>query len=292
MTNAQPKFAGLNEPFSDYDKARFAVIPVPYEKTTSYGKGTAKGPHAILDASRYMELYDEELGCNTAETGIATLKPVLSDDEPQVLAEKLRGVCLKVLQDKKFPVVLGGEHSISLGMLLALKDYYKDVCVLQFDAHADLRDEYYGSKYSHACVMRRIREHAPAVQVGIRSYSDDETEIVARERSNIFLAAEMRRGDRTGDIVNRLGKNVFISFDVDAFDPSVIPSTGTPEPGGMGWYEVLDIIRAVSETRNIVGFDAVELAPVPHSTASDYTVARLIYRVMGYVNASQNRDMQ
>jgi agmatinase len=141
--------------------------------------------------------------------------------------------------------------------------------------------------------MRRIREYAPAVQVGIRSYSDDETEIVKRERDSIFLASEMRKGDRTFDIVNRLGKNVFISFDVDAFDPSVMPSTGTPEPGGLGWYETLDIIRAVSETRNIVGFDAVELAPIPHTTAPDYTVARLIYRVMGYVNASgQNQDLK
>lgn len=291
MTKAQLRFAGLNEPFSDYDKAKFAVIPVPYEKTVSYGKGTAKGPDAILDASRYMELYDEELGCNTAESGIATMDPVLCDEEPQFLAEKLRGVCKKVLDDKKFPVVLGGEHSISLGLLLALKDHYKDVCVLQFDAHADLRDEYYGSKYSHACVMRRIREHAPAVQVGIRSYSDDEVDIVTSERDSIFLAAEMRKGDRTCDIVNRLGKNVFISFDVDAFDPSIIPSTGTPEPGGMNWYEVLDIIRAVSETRNVVGFDAVELAPVRETTAPDYTIARLIYRVMGYVNASQSRGM-
>jgi len=215
MAKEQLRFAGLNEPFSDYGKARFAVIPVPYEKTVSYGKGTSRGPRAILDASRYMELYDEELECNTAESGIATLKPVLCNREPQFLSEKLRAVCKKVLADGKFPVVLGGEHSISLGFLLALKDHYRDVCVLQFDAHADLRDEYQGSKYSHACVMRRIREHAPAVQVGIRSYSDDEVEIVERERESIFLASEMRRSDRTEDIVNRLGKNVFISFDVD-----------------------------------------------------------------------------
>ncbi len=168
IKEVQIKFGGLDEPFSDYGKARFAVIPVPYEKTTSYGKGTANGPKAILEASRYMEMYDEELNCNTAEFGIATLKPLVIDDAPEVLTKKLRSVCAKVLQDKKFPVVLGGEHSISLGMLLALKDHYKDVSVLQFDAHADLRDVYQGSKYSHACVMRRIREHAPAVQVGIR----------------------------------------------------------------------------------------------------------------------------
>ncbi len=284
MSNDSIKFCGLNEPFSDYGKARFAVIPVPYEKTTSYGKGTANGPIAILEASRYMELYDEELDSNTAESGIATLKPVLSDDSPEALTEKLRSVCAKVLQDKKFPVVLGGEHSISLGMLLALKDYYKDVSVLQFDAHADLRDAYQGSKHSHACVMRRIREHAPAVQVGIRSFSDDEADNVKKERKNIFMAAEMHRRDCTQEIINRLGKNVFITFDVDAFDPSIMPSTGTPEPGGMGWYDVLDILRAVSKERNIVGFDAVELAPNPQTTAPDYTVARLVYRVMGYVN--------
>jgi len=291
MTNVANKFAGLGEPFSNYEKARFAVIPVPYERTTSYGKGTAKGPPAILEASKYMELYDEELSCNTAESGIATLEPLLVDDEPEVLAEKLRELCVRVLRDNKFPIVLGGEHSISLGLLLALKDHYQDICVLQFDAHADLRDEYYGSKYSHACVMRRIREHAPAVQVGIRSFSDDELDIVTKERESIFLSAEMRRSDRTGDIVSRLGKNVFISFDVDVFDPSIMPSTGTPEPGGMSWYDALDIIRAVSETRNIVGFDAVELSPIPQTTAPDYMVARLVYRLMGYVNTStQNRD--
>lgn len=284
MTNVPARFCGLNEPFSDYGKARFAVIPVPYEKTTSYGKGTAGGPNAILEASRYMELYDEELDCNTAESGIATLKPVLSDDSPEELTEELRRVCAKVLKDKKFPVVLGGEHSISLGMLLALKDRYKDVSVLQFDAHADLRDTYQGSKHSHACIMRRIREHAPAVQVGIRSFSDDEADTVKKERKNIFMAAEMQRCDYTKEIISRLGKNVFVTFDVDAFDPSIMPSTGTPEPGGIGWYDALNILRAVSQERNVVGFDAVELAPNPQTTAPDYTIARLVYRVMGYVN--------
>jgi agmatinase len=289
MTNIPNKFCGLNEPFSDYGKAKFAVIPVPYEKTTSYGKGTAGGPNAILEASRYMELYDEELDCNTAESGIATLKPVLSDDSPEELTEELQRVCVKVLKDKKFPVVLGGEHSISLGMLLALKDQYKDVSVLQFDAHADLRDTYQGSKHSHACVMRRIREHAPAVQVGIRSFSDDEADIVKKERKSIFMAAEMQRRDYTKEIVSRLGKNVFITFDVDAFDPSIMPSTGTPEPGGMGWYDALRILRAVSQERNVVGFDAVELAPNPQTTAPDYTVSRLVYRVMGYVNQRNDK---
>jgi agmatinase len=278
-----PKFAGLGKPFSDYKTARFVVIPVPYEKTTSYGKGTARGPDAILAASRYMELYDEELDRNTAETGIATLKPVVVDDEPQVLVKELRSVCQKVVSDGKFPVVLGGEHSISLGLLLALKDHYKDVSVLHFDAHADLRDEYFGSKYSHACVMRRIREHAPAVQVGIRSLSDDETDIFKKERKNIFTASEMLEKDRTSDIVGRLGKNVFITFDVDVFDPSIMASTGTPEPGGLGWYDVLKVLRAVSGEKNIVGFDAVELSPVKGLSAPDYTVARLVYRLMGYV---------
>ncbi len=278
------KFAGLAEAFSDYKEARFVVLPVPYEKTTSYGKGTINGPEAIIDASRFMELYDEELKANTAESGIATLKPLVVDDAPEVLTEELRKSCAKILRDGKFPVVLGGEHTISLGVLLAVKESFKDVTVLQFDAHADLRDEYGGSKYSHACVMGRIREHVPAVQVGIRSYSDDEVEKVERERKNIFIASEMHERDCVKDIISRLGKNVYVTFDVDAFDPSIMPSTGTPEPGGLGWYDVLRILREVSNKRNIVGFDAVELAPNPSVKAPDYMIARLIYRVMGYVN--------
>jgi agmatinase len=278
------KFAGLAEAFSDYEKARYVVLPVPYEKTTSYGKGTVNGPEAIIEASRFMELYDEELMVNTAESGIATLKPLVVDDAPEILIEELRKSCAKILKDGKFPVVLGGEHSISLGVLLAVKEFYKEVTVLQFDAHTDLRDEYGGSKYSHACVMRRIREHVPAVQVGIRSYSDDEVKTVERERKNIFLASEMHERDCVKDIISRLGKNVYVTFDVDAFDPSIMPSTGTPEPGGLGWYEVLRILREVSKTKNIVGFDAVELAPNTSVTAPDYMVARLVYRVMGYVN--------
>jgi len=284
------RFAGLGKTFADYKKAAYVVIPVPYERTVSYGKGTAKGPGAIIEASCNMELYDEELDCNTAELGIATLAPVGVDDSPDILAEKLRAVCLKVLRDDKFPVVLGGEHSISLGTLLALKDRYKDVSVLQFDAHADLRDEYRGSRYSHACVMRRIREHAPAVQVGIRSFSDDEAPLVKKERRNIFFAADMQKKDMTKEIASRLGRNVFITFDVDAFDPSMMPSTGTPEPGGLDWYEALGIIRRVCEERDVVGFDAVELAPNPSNVAPDYTVARLVYKVMGYVSRGFLRE--
>jgi agmatinase len=276
------KFCGLDESFGDYGKAKFVVIPVPYEKTTSYGKGTVLGPEAIIDASMNMELYDEELDSNTAELGIATLKPLVVDDKPEVLIEELRKTCLKVLRDKKFPVVLGGEHSISLGLYLALKDYYKDVSVLQFDAHADLRDEYQGSMYSHGCVMRRIREHGPAVQVGIRSLSDDESELFKKERKNIFLAAEMYERDCVSEIVSRLGEKVFITFDVDVFDHGFMPSTGTPEPGGIGWYEAIDIIRRVCDEKKLVGFDAVELSPIESLKGPDFAVAKLVYKVMGY----------
>jgi agmatinase len=276
------KFCGLDESFGDYGKARFVVIPVPYEKTTSYGKGTAKGPEAIIDASLNMELYDEELDSNTAEQGIATLKPLVVDDKPEVLVEELRKTCLKVLKDKKFPVVLGGEHSISLGYYLALKDYYKDVSVLQFDAHADLKDEFQGSKFSHGCVMRRIREHGQAVQVGIRSLSDDESELFKKERKNIFLAADMYERDCVSEIVGLLGEKVFITFDVDVFDQGFMPSTGTPEPGGIGWYEALGIIRKVCDEKKLVGFDAVELSPIESLKGPDFAVAKLVYKVMGY----------
>jgi len=277
-------YAGLKEPFSDYANARYVVIPVPYEKTTSYGRGTEMGPRAIVDASCNMELYDEELCKNVAEKGIATLEPLLVQEGPEVLAQKLREICAMVLEDNKFPVVLGGEHSISLGLLLALKDKYKDVSVLHFDAHADLKDEFQGMKYSHGTVMRRISEHAPLVQVGIRSLSDEEADFIKEGKTHVFYAHDMHDRDCSDEIVGLLSEKVFISFDLDVFDPSIMPSTGTPEPGGLFWYDALRILRKVCEKKDVVGFDLVELAPIPLSKAPDFTAAKLVYKVIGYLD--------
>ncbi|MFH1056009.1 MAG: agmatinase [Candidatus Altiarchaeota archaeon] len=286
MVKSQLKFCGLERHFSDYSKARFAVLPVPYEKTTTYAKGTAKGPKAIMEASCKLELYDEELDSTPAESGIATLKPLVIRDKPEIMVRKVKDACLKILDDGKFPILLGGEHSISVGFLLALKERVPDVSVLQFDAHADLRESYRGSRYNHACVMARIRENVECVQVGIRSISDEESELVKKLRSDktLFFAKDVLEGDCTKDIINRLSENVYITFDLDCMDPSIMPSTGTPEPGGLGWYDVLRILKAVTSAKNVVGFDVMELCPKPNSEASDFTAAKLAYKMLGYVN--------
>lgn len=281
-------FGALGEEFSGYSKSRFAVIPIPYEKTTTYVKGTAKGPEAIIDASRNMELYDEELGATPAEQGIATLPPLAIDEPPEEMVEKVKDACLRILRDGKFPVVLGGEHSISLGGVLAAKEHCSEVSVLQLDAHTDLRDEYGGSRYSHACVMRRVREHADAVQAGIRSMSEDEAKQVKKLKNSIFFAKDLLEKDCTKEIIDRLGDNVYVTVDLDVLDPSIMPSVGTPEPGGLGWYEVLKLVKKVTEEKKVVGFDVMELCPNPGNKAPDYTAAKLAYKMMGYVNLTKN----
>jgi len=279
-------FGGLGKKDSDYSTSRFAVIPIPYEKTTTYVKGTARGPDAIIDASRNMELYDEELDSTPAEAGITTTKPIKTKKPPETMVKEVKQTCLRVLKDGKFPVVLGGEHSISVGLAMALKESYGKISVLQFDAHADLRESYEGSKYSHACAMKRIMEHADTVQAGIRSFSDEEAELAKklRQEKKLFFAQDMLEHDCSESIIGGLGDNVFVTFDVDVLDPSIMPSTGTPEPGGLGWYDTLKVMKKVAEKRNIVGFDVVELCPNPENKSPDFTAAKLAYKMMGYVN--------
>jgi len=285
MARAPYAFGGLTGEFSDYRKARFAVLPVPYERTTSYMKGTSRGPGAIIDASRNMELYDEELDIIAAESGIATLKPLVVKGGPETMVAKVRAACKKILEDGKFPVVLGGEHSISPGVCYALADHYGEISVLQFDAHSDLRETYRGSRFSHACAMARMRERAGSVQVGIRSVGEDEAELVKelRGKKRLFLAKDVLSRDCIPDILGGLRGKVFITFDVDAFDHSMMPSTGTPEPGGLGWYDSLDVIRAVVGAKDVVGFDVMELCPMKKFHAPDFAIAKLTYKTMGYL---------
>jgi agmatinase len=285
MASVPFSFGGLRKPFSDYGTARFAVLPVPYEMTTSYMKGTAKGPRAIIDASRYLELYDEELDRNTAEEGIATLKPLPVKGGPDIVGGRIRAKVRKIASDGKLPVVLGGEHSITPSVARALKDVHGEISVLQFDAHADLRDSYHGLRHSHACAMARTREHADTVQVGIRSVGEEESALVKRLRAEgrLFFAQDVLGGRRCREIIAPLKDKVHITFDVDAFDPSIMPSTGTPEPGGLGWYDALTMLRAVAAARTVVGFDLMELTPQANK-APDFTAAKLAYRMMGYAS--------
>ncbi len=285
-------FLGLEPESSGFEAAGVVILPVPYEATTSYGGGTSRGPAAIIEASRYIELYDQELDAEPYEVGVATLPALeLSGAGPEEAVAELRAAYEGVLAAAagKFVITLGGEHSISSAPILAWADRLaaegRRLTVLQFDAHTDLRPEYQGSAYSHASVMHRVHERGvDLVAVGIRALTREEREL-ARGSDNIhlFLADEIHGGDAwMDDVIARLGDDVYISFDVDCFDPSLVPATGTPEPGGLAWYPVLKLLRRVFRERNVRACDVVELAPIPGFHAPDFLVAKLVYKLIGY----------
>src|SRR5881628_3875848 len=286
-TGVPQSFGGLEPEFSDLDRARCAILPVPYDFTTSYQGGTRSGPRAILEASRNMELWDEELGA-TYRAGIHTL-PELEPTAlgPEAMVDRVEKAVSWILDHGKLPAMLGGEHSITAGAIRAAARRFKSLSVLQLDAHADMRDRYLDSPYSHACVMRRVRETAPAVSVGIRSMSEEEAQYLERHPCPIWSPRGFRalKGDWK-PVLSELTDEVFVTFDLDALDPSTLPATGTPEPGGLDWYEAVDLLEAVSKQCRIVGFDVVELAPLPGQVASDFLAARLVYRLMGIALAS------
>ncbi|MGQ0816375.1 MAG: agmatinase [Gemmatimonadota bacterium] len=282
-------FLGLTAEQSNFDDARVVILPVPYEATTSYGAGTGAGPDAIIQASRYIELYDQELDQEPYEVGIATLPALeLSGAGPEQAVRELRAAYDAILDagKDKFVIALGGEHSISSAPILAHAERNKGkrISVLQFDAHTDLRHEYEGSPFSHAAVMHRVHDNVDLVAVGIRALTREEREL-ARNRKNIhlFLADDIHTGETWMDeVIAKLGDTVYISFDVDGFDPSLVPSTGTPEPGGLQWYPVLKLLRRVFRERNVIAADVVELAPIPGLSAPDFLVAKLVYKLIGY----------
>lgn len=275
-------FAGIPDKYSSYNNSKVAILPFPYEKTTCYVKGTEKGPAAIIKASTQMELYDEELG-NIFETGICTLKALKVDKKPEEMVDIISKNIKKLLNNKKFVVTLGGEHSITSGIVKAFKENHKNLSVLQIDAHADLREDFEGTKHSHACAMKRTMEICPIVPVGIRSLSYEEAEFIKEKKLKIFWAKDIVDNDKWFDgAIDNLSKNVYVTIDLDGFDPSIMPSVGTPEPGGLGYYQVLRFLRKVCEKRNVVGFDVVELCPNEHNASPDFTAARLIYKLIGY----------
>lgn len=278
-------FGGIPPEMSDWAKARFAVLPVPYDHTTTFQPGTRKGPKATIEASAYIELYDEELRMEPAEAGIYTFDLLDVTVNPEETLYRVQNVITDILKERKIPVTIGGEHSITFGAVKALRDKYSNLSVLQLDAHADMRKEYQGIGLSHACVMRRISDlNIDIVQVGIRSMSKEEAEYIQRA-NNIFTyyaANIIGRYDWVDDAISHLSENVYITIDVDVFDPAYIPATGTPEPGGLDWYQVTGFLNRVSRRCKIVGFDAVELCPIPGQVASDFLVAKLLYKLMGY----------
>lgn len=281
-------FGGIPPEISDWDKSRFVIFPVPYDHTTSFQQGTRKGPKAVIEASAYMELYDEELNIEPCDAGIHTLNLLDVSIDADETVNRIQSVVTEILNAGKIPVTIGGEHSVTFGVIKALKEKYNDFSVLQFDAHADLRKEYQGIGLSHACVMRRITElNLKIVQAGIRSMSKEEGEFL-QKADNIFTyyAADIMDSDGwMEDAVSHLSGNVYVTIDVDVFDPAYVPATGTPEPGGLDWYQVIRMLRKVSKKCNIIGFDAVELAPIAGQVASDFLVAKLLYKLMGYTIA-------
>lgn len=290
-SRAEPNtFAALEPDENTYDRSRIAILPLPYEGTTTFGGGTRNGPREILHASRYLELYDEETGQDVSRMGIHTL-PALQTvvSSPRDMVEEIYRAAKSILRDGKFLVSLGGEHTITPPLVQAHLDQYPELTVLQIDAHADLREDYEGSEYSHACAMRRVVELTGAVQVGVRSISAEEMEALASLPTRIFFAHEMAADSEWHlRVVEALGEPVYVTIDLDGLDPSVMPAVGTPEPGGLDWYQICRLLKAVSSQRRVVGFDVNELAPIPGLAAPNFLAAKLVYKLLGYVFGGQS----
>jgi agmatinase len=280
-------YGGIETGYATYDKAKFIVVPVPYDLTSTYQSGSRRGPGAILDASANMELYDEELRQETYRAGIHTLAPLETDARgPAEMMNAVHRTIAGIAADAKVPVMLGGEHSISFGAVRAMKGVFPELTVLQLDAHADLRDAYQGTPFSHAAVARRIMELCPLVQAGIRSMSVEEAEFLSASPVKSYPADFILDGGPWCEtICGDLHGDVYLSIDLDVLDPAVMPATGTPEPGGIDWRDLIRLIREVSKRCRIRGFDVVELAPIPGMVAPDFLASKLVYRTMGYLMA-------
>ncbi len=275
-------FGGLPPEYREYANSRIVVVPVPYDGTSTWVKGADKGPEAVIKASANMELYDIETDSQVYQDGISTDEAITADQSVAEMVEAVRARVQNHLANNKFTVVVGGEHSVSIGAVAAHAGRYPGMTVLQLDAHSDLRNEYEGSRYNHACVMARVRELCPIVQVGIRSM--DISEKPALAEGPVFFAENIH-GSMTwiDEVVAKLTEQVYITIDLDVFDPSIMSSTGTPEPGGLLWYDVLALLRAVCRRRSVVGFDVVELCPVETNWAPDFLAAKLMYKILSYI---------
>ena len=274
-------FGDITKQYAKLKESEIVILPIPYDGTSTWIKGADKGPEAILEASANMELYDIETDSEVYQQGIFTAPPVTENSSPEKMVEAAYQAAKKYVDADKFLISLGGEHSVSYGPIRAYAEKYPDLTVLQLDAHTDLRNEYLGSKFNHACVMARTQELCPVVQVGIRSMDVEEKERVVPTK--IFWAHEIHKSnDWMERAVGQLSENVYLTIDLDVFDPSIMPSTGTPEPGGMLWYKVLDFMRLVLMRTNIVGMDIVELCPNPDNKAPDFLAAKLLYKILSY----------
>ncbi|MFT5925563.1 MAG: agmatinase [Rubritalea sp.] len=279
MTNLN--YAGIPDEYAGLENASIVLIPVPYDGTSTWQKGADRGPSAFLDASRNMELYDIETDSEIYHHGIHLAASITENSSPEAMVEAVHAATKKFIKKNKFVTLFGGEHSISIGSIRAFTEMYENLSVLQIDAHADLRKEYDGSTCNHACAVYEASQNANLIQVGIRSM--DSIEVGVNDEEKVYYAHEMITDDYWLEkATEALTENVFITIDLDAFDPSICPSTGTPEPGGLLWYETLEFLKMVFAEKNVVGFDIVELCPNPAEKSSDFLAAKLYYKMLSY----------
>lgn len=279
--NTSKNYAGIPDEFAQLETAKVVLIPVPYDGTSTWGKGAEKGPQAFLDASENMEMYDIETDTEVYEQGIHLAEAITENKSPEALVNAVHRTVKEHIKRNKFVTLFGGEHSISIGTIRAFNECFDNLTVLQIDAHADLRKSYEGTKYNHACAVHEASQTTNLIQVGIRSMDAIEKTFMDEEKT--FFAHDTVNDEFWMDkVIEAMTDNVLITFDLDALDPSIMPSTGTPEPGGLFWYETLEFLKQVFEEKNVVGFDIVELCPNPNDKSSDFLAAKLYYKMLSY----------
>jgi agmatinase len=282
-------YAGIPDKFAQLETAKVVLIPVPYDGTSTWGKGADKGPEAFLKASENMEVYDIETDTEVFEQGIYLADAIAENKSPEAMVKAVYAITKDYIKRNKFVTLFGGEHSISIGTIRAFNECFDNLTVLHIDAHADLRESYEGNKFSHACAVHEASQTTNLIQVGIRSMDAIEKTFMDEEKT--FFAHDMVNDEYWMDkAIDLMSSNVFITFDLDALDPSIMPSTGTPEPGGLFWYETLDFLKKVFEEKNVVGFDIVELCPKKHDKSSDFLAAKLYYKMLSYKFMAQKAE--
>ncbi|MDX1544250.1 MAG: agmatinase [Christiangramia sp.] len=282
---SKKNYAGIPDKYARIDEAKVVLIPVPYDGTSTWQKGADKGPDAFLNASENMELFDIETRSEVYKKGVYLAPPVTENSSPEKMVEAVYKTTKNYIKQDKFVTLFGGEHSISIGSIRAFNESFEDLTVVQIDAHADLRPEYEGSKCNHACAVHEASKTTNLIQVGIRSM--DISEMDHMDENQVYFAHDLYE-DWQDDAIGQMTPNVFITIDLDAFDPSILPSTGTPEPGGLFWYETLEFLKMLFKKKNVVGFDIVELCPNENEKSSDFLAAKLYYKMLSYKFKYQN----